>query len=116
MDQSGVGARIRAARETLGLTQSGLAEKIGVSRSAVAQWETGRAGQVGTHLTQVAAALDVGIDYLLLGAGARKLQDEFGPDALTGDEIALIRLYRECGNEDRAMLLRMAKRLVKMPT
>jgi hypothetical protein len=30
-----------------------------------------------------------------------------------GDELALLRLYRECDPEDRQMLLRTARRLVR---
>ena len=111
MDHTEIGARIRAAREQFGLTQAGLAEKVGVTRSAVAQWETGRAGQVGGHLTQIAAVLGVGVEHLLLGSASQMLTQEFGPDALTGDEMAMLRLYRECLSEDRAMLVKLAKKL-----
>ncbi len=114
MDHSSVGGRIRVAREQLGLTQAALANKVGVTRSAVAQWETGRAGQVGGHLTQIAAVLGVGVEHLLLGGAARALADEFGEGGLTGDELALVRLYRECPAEDQAMLLRLARRLAKL--
>src|SRR5690606_18405145 len=37
----GVGARIRQAREELGLTQEGLAEILGVQVPTVSRWETG---------------------------------------------------------------------------
>jgi hypothetical protein len=33
--------------------------------------------------------------------------------AYTGDELAMLRLYRECLPEDRQLLLRTARRLVK---
>ncbi len=65
-----IGARIRAAREDQGWTQDQLAVAVGVSRSAVAQWETGRAGQVTTNLTRVAAALGIGVEYLMYGRDA----------------------------------------------
>jgi transcriptional regulator with XRE-family HTH domain len=113
MNHSGIGSRIRAAREELGLTQAALAAKVGVTRSAVAQWETGRAGQVGSHLTQIASVLGVGVEHLLLGGARRSLAEEFGESGLTGDELAMLRLYRECAAEDQAMLLRLARRLVK---
>lgn len=113
MDHLDVGGRIREARERAGLTQAALAARIGVTRSAVAQWETGRAGQVGSHLTQVAAVLGVGVEHLLLGGAAGALASEFGTKGLTGDELAMIRLYRECAPEDKAMLTRMAKSLSK---
>ncbi len=103
-----IGARIRTAREELGWTQDQLAAEVGVSRSAVAQWETGRAGQVTTNLTRVAATLGVGVEFLMYG------RDKHAPGKPhTGDEIALLRLYRECAPEDRQLLLRAPRRLAK---
>jgi transcriptional regulator with XRE-family HTH domain len=104
-----IGRRIRSARQERGLTQDGLAAAIGVSRSAVAQWETGRAGQLGTHLAGIARALDVGVEYLMHG------DDKRAPSlAASGDELALLRLYRECSDEDRQFLLRTARRLARL--
>ena len=103
-----IGARIRTAREDLGWTQDQLAAEVGVSRSAVAQWETGRAGQVTTNLTRVAGKLGVGVEFLMYG------HDKRAPgQPHTGDELAILRLYRECAPEDRQLLLRTARRLAK---
>lgn len=99
------GARIREARERQGLTQAGLATALGVSRSAVAQWETERAGQIRAHLARLAEVLGVSLAWLLSGAPE--------VEAGSGDELALLRLYRECGAEDRASLLRLARRLAR---
>ncbi len=103
---SGIGGRIRAARRQRGMTQDSLALAVGVSRSAVAQWETGRADPDSAHLQRISATLDVSFDYLLRGNPA---QAEAA--ARTGDEIALLRLYREIGPGDRAILLQLARRL-----
>jgi len=103
-----IGERIRALRRQRGITQEALAEAVGVSRSAVAQWETGRAGQVTGNLTRVAEILGVAA-ATLLGETAHHA----APRSLTGDEMAVVRLYRECGPEDRQILLRMARRLAK---
>src|SRR5215831_223112 len=93
-----IGIRIRTARQDLGWTQDQLAAAVGVSRSAVAQWETGRAGQVTTNLTRVAAALGIGIEHLAHG------RDKLAPgQPHTGDELAILRLYRECAPEDRQL-------------
>ncbi|MBX5455110.1 MAG: helix-turn-helix domain-containing protein [Acidobacteriia bacterium] len=97
------GERIRQARLERGMTQEELAERVGVSRSAVAQWETDRAGQVGAHLTRIAQVLGVGAEYLLSGT----------QESARGDELALLRLYRACSAEDRALLLQTARRLAK---
>ena len=103
-----IGPRIRAAREELGWTQDQLAAAVGVSRSAVAQWETGRAGQVTTNLTRIAATLGVGVEQLMYG------HDKAAPGQVhRGDELAILRLYRECAPEDRQLLLRTARRLSK---
>lgn len=104
-----VGSRIRQARVDRGWTQDELAAEVGVSRSAVAQWETDRAGQVRGNLTRIADALEVSVEFLL---HARKERPSLATG--TGDELALIRLYRECTVDDRAFLLRTARRLAKL--
>jgi transcriptional regulator with XRE-family HTH domain len=102
-----MGIRIREVRRERGWTQDQLANAVGVSRSAVAQWETGRAGQVTANLTRIADVLQVGVEYLMYG------DDKRAPaEARPGDELALLRLYRECSSEDRQLLLRTARRLV----
>ncbi len=104
-----IGARIRTAREEQGWTQDQLAVEVGVSRSAVAQWETGRAGQVTTNLTRVAAVLGVGVEHLMYG------RDKMAPgQPQTADELAVLRLYRECTPEDRQILLHTARRLARL--
>jgi transcriptional regulator with XRE-family HTH domain len=108
MEAGSVGARIRGARVERGWTQDALAAAVGVSRSAVAQWETDRAGQLRDTIPRIAAALDVSVEYLLTG------EDKHAPrEATTGDELALLRLYRECDPDDRAFLLRTARKLAK---
>jgi transcriptional regulator with XRE-family HTH domain len=103
-----IGPRIRAERQRRGMTQDELARTIGVSRSAVAQWETGRTGQITGNLSRIAAALGVGVEFLVYG------EDKHAPaEARQGDELALLRLYRECEPEDRQMLLRTARRLAR---
>ena len=115
MDHTAVGMRIRAARTGLGITQAVLAARIGVSRSAVAQWETGRSGQIGGNLAQIAEVLGVGVEHLLLGSAAAAVTAEIGwSDHITGDELAMLRLYRLCRREDRATLLRLSRRLANM--
>jgi transcriptional regulator with XRE-family HTH domain len=100
-----VGARIRALRRARGLTQDELAAACDVSRSAVAQWETDRAGQVRGNISRIADALDSSVEYILQGnlPGA----------SLTGDQLAMLRLYQACDPEDRAFLLRTAHKLAR---
>jgi transcriptional regulator with XRE-family HTH domain len=97
-----VGARIRALRRARGLTQDELASACEVSRSAVAQWETDRAGQLRGNISRIADALGTSVENLLHGSVSQ-----------TGDELAMLRLYRACDPEDRAFLLRTAHKLAK---
>ena len=105
---TGVGPRIREARHERGWTQDDLAQAVGVSRSAVAQWETDRTGQIRDNLGRIAHALGISVEHLLHGAASRE------PAVAAGaEELALLRLYRECLPEDRQMLLRTARRLAR---
>ncbi|HET6607278.1 MAG TPA: helix-turn-helix transcriptional regulator [Rhodopila sp.] len=103
-----IGIRIKALRREKGLSQDELAHRVGVSRSAVAQWETGRTGQVTGNLSRIAGALDASVEYLVYGDDKRA-----AGTVMQGDELALLRLYRECDPEDRQMLLRTARRLAR---
>jgi transcriptional regulator with XRE-family HTH domain len=103
-----VGTRIRSARLARGMTQADLAEAVGVTRSAVAQWETDRAGQVRANLTRIAAVLGVSVQFLLEGHTGTGTEL---PENST--ELALLRLYRACTDDDRAFLLRTATRLAR---
>jgi transcriptional regulator with XRE-family HTH domain len=103
-----IGERIRTARNGRGWTQDQLANAVGVSRSAVAQWETGRAGQITGNLTRIATVLDTHVTHLMFGT------DKNAPfHASSGDELAILRLYRVCSPEDRQILLRTARRLAR---
>ncbi len=107
-DPTTIGQRIQHARKAKGMTQDQLAQAVEVSRSAVAQWETGRAGQVTGNLTRIAAILDVGVEFLTHGT------NKYAPTTTgQGDELAMLRLYRECDPEDRQTLLRLAHRLAR---
>jgi transcriptional regulator with XRE-family HTH domain len=101
-----IGTRVRDVRRERGWTQDEFARRVGVSRSAVAQWETGRAGQVTGNLTRIAEVLGIGVEFLTFG------NDKRAPGQVgQGDELALLRLYRECTPEDRQLALRMLRRL-----
>jgi transcriptional regulator with XRE-family HTH domain len=104
-----IGARIRETRLKHGLTQDDLAEAVGVSRSAVAQWETGRAGQLTPNLSRIASVLGVGVEFLMSGEDKRA-----SIPTRKGDELAMLRLYRECSPDDRQILLRTARRLASV--
>ncbi len=109
-DPADLAARIRAVRLARGLTQGQLALAVGVTRSAVAQWETGRAGQLGSNLARVAEILGTTAGYLLGGA----LGEGAAPMPMQGNEMALLRAYRDCSPEDQALLLHTAIRLARL--
>ena len=48
----------------------------------------------------------MGVEFLMYGDDKRA-----PPEARLGDELALLRLYRECAPDDRQLLLRTARRL-----
>ncbi len=104
-----LGMRIRSLRLACGMTQDELAREVGVTRSAVAQWETGRAGQIGSNLARIARVLSTSAEFLLSG------EQDTPPSAslLATDEQSLLRAYRDCPAEDRALLLRTAVRLAR---
>src|SRR5260370_23393577 len=99
-----IGTRIRTVRRERGLTQDELADQVGVSRSAVAQWETGRTGQVTGNLSRIAGVLEVNVEYLMHGDDKHAVGE-----VRQGDELALLRLYRERDPADRQTLLPAAR-------
>jgi SOS-response transcriptional repressor LexA len=62
-----LGARIRARRDAVGLTQEKLATACGVSRAAVAQWEAGVTRPSLDNLVKAADALSVWLSWLTTG-------------------------------------------------
>ena len=58
-----VGARIRAAREAIGISQMELAERLEVEQGTVSRWENGDREPRLTTLAAIAAALDQDLVY-----------------------------------------------------
>jgi transcriptional regulator with XRE-family HTH domain len=68
VEESGIGTRLRAARERSGWTREALAVRSGLSWSAIAQVESGRRKNVRPQtLAALAEALGVTIDYFVHG-------------------------------------------------
>jgi len=63
----GIGARVKAARETRGYTESQLAQRLGVAPAFVAQAERGEADIPLYQLMHIADLLMVGLDGLVAG-------------------------------------------------
>ncbi|MDR5800600.1 S24 family peptidase [Caballeronia sp. LZ001] len=63
--------RLRSCRDDLGLSQTELAKRAGVSQSTVANIEGGR-NQGSKHLIDIAEALNVRVEWLNSGKGAKE--------------------------------------------
>lgn len=77
-DVSTVGARVRTAREIVGLTQRMLGDRLDVKQRDISDWERGRRDMPAEVLPRLALCLGVAVRWLLDGG------DEGGPPAPTG--------------------------------
>ena len=66
-DYGAMGARIRACRRELKLTQEKLAERVGISNSFVGHIERGEKKASLETISQIGKALDVSLDYIIDG-------------------------------------------------
>lgn len=73
------GARLRAARERLGLSQRELAERLGITQQSYAQYESG--ARVATLDWLHAVATTVGIDPYTLDPKFRSVRPKSTPRA-----------------------------------
>lgn len=76
-----VGARIRAQRCKLALTQRELAAKVGVAPLEISRWERGVNRPRAHSLKPLAQALGVGIDWLFEGGPAGGSDDKAVPES-----------------------------------
>ena len=81
---TGLGTRLKAARQRLGWSREALAYHAGISWSAIAQVESGRRRNIRPNtLSSLAGALGVTIDYLIRGGATDAVM--FGHRALLYD-------------------------------
>lgn len=85
-DQAKIGARLRAERERLGLSQDDIAARCGVSRPTQYRYESGKASPDSDYIN-AAAAIGVNVQFVLIGAGTVQVK-------LSAKETALIDLFR----------------------
>jgi transcriptional regulator with XRE-family HTH domain len=64
----GFGVQLRTARERAGLSQQKLADKAGISVDSIQNWEQGRTRPRLPALGQLAQALGVSLDLLIMGS------------------------------------------------
>ena len=76
IDNREIGARVKAARKNLGLTQGQLAERIDLSENAVAKLENGFMAASLQTLVKLANELGVTMDYFLAAGGGEPEETE----------------------------------------
>lgn len=104
MNQTALGNRIRSERKKLNLTQEQLAELINVSTTYVGLVERGERSITLSKLIQVANSLGVSVDYLLT--------DSVSANASSQEKL-LLQLFASANDEEKNMILEMAKLIIK---
>lgn len=115
MDRA-IGARVRARRRSLNMSQSDLAEKLGVSFQQVQKYERGANRISGSTLVAAAQALQTSVSWLvgedggsaappheafaaLMTPGAMEMLEAFSAVRRPRARQALLALAREMGKE-----------------
>ena len=103
-----VGDRIQWLRKKKGLSQVQLAKAVGISGPSVSNLETGVSKMpASTTLLRLAAVLEANPDWIISGRG-----DPYEwPTFTEGDEAELISVFKSLGNEQKAMMMAVAKSL-----
>ena len=102
-EQERLGARLREAREYLGLSQELVADKLGIPRASISAIETGKRKVSSLELRELARLYKRSISEFLPEGREPKTQQE--------DETvrALFRTTRSLSEEDRQQVLRFAQ-------
>jgi transcriptional regulator with XRE-family HTH domain len=103
---AGVGARLRAERERLRLSQAELAQLGGVSRNSQTAYETEKTPFTSEYLR---AVTDAGVDPLFVIAGVRSA------GALSEDQTSLLSAFDHMAPSDRSTFQRLACALAGQP-
>ncbi|MGH3304229.1 MAG: helix-turn-helix transcriptional regulator [Streptosporangiaceae bacterium] len=93
-----VGARLRAGRETLGLTQEDVAGALGIPRTSVIAFEAGRRNVTALELRRLARLYRRSVEWLL--------GEDAEPAAMDG---ALYRATASLSPDDKEQVLRFAQ-------
>jgi transcriptional regulator with XRE-family HTH domain len=67
-----IGARLKAARESIGLSQTAFAAKIGIAKSSISEYEAGKKKPPKRILTLVSLLFGLNDEWLLTGEGEMK--------------------------------------------
>jgi transcriptional regulator with XRE-family HTH domain len=107
-----IGARIRARRLAIAMSQEALAHKLGVSFQQVQKYEKGVNRVAASTLLDLAEALDVSIAALLPSGRAGEAEPSMIEDA---DVALLVRLLKDLDAERRRALIKVARALAREP-
>ncbi len=102
-----IGARVRARRVELGMSQGGLADEIGVTFQQIQKYERGVNRIAAATLMAIADALDVSVPALLPRAGGAS-------EAIAIDDpeaLELMSLFMRLSREGRRVLLGLTRSL-----
>lgn len=100
-EQQAVGRRLRAARETLGLTQEDVAGALGIQRTSVIAMEAGKRNVSALELRRLARLYRRSVAWIL----GEDDESEHTPE----EDRALYRATAELSPADKAQVLRFAE-------
>lgn len=106
LDAKDLGARIREARERIGMSQEGLAQAVSKDQGAISEYESGKRRLAAVDLPDFARALQVSLLYFYQGDMVetdidRRLLEEFQQIPtlrLKESAIELVRVFSEAVN------------------
>jgi len=98
--------RLKDLRKTRGINQTELSAYLNYGYTAIANYESGRNEPAIDTLSKIAEYFDVTVDYLI-----GKEDDPKRMDGISKPEAELIMSFRTMDNEDKKILLEMAKSL-----
>ena len=117
-ERANIGARLREARDYLGLSQQEVATALSLPRTAVSMMESGQRGVDSLELKALAKLYqrpitfftgeeevlgsDVGADVALLAKQVAKLSDQDRSELLRFSEFLMLRSRRGSGDDDAA--------------
>lgn len=119
------GARFKAARLALGLTQDELADRLGITKSSVSSYENDGATPAFDKLAALRLHLETSLDELICGdATSARMARQYKAiaegnasyghqESVTRDEQRLLRQFRELEDKQRKGLLDLLRRPAK---
>lgn len=102
-DLTATGERLRAKREALGLSRHYVAEHINRAEKYYADIERGYCGMSIETLLELAALMQLSVDYILFGDP--EAESDRGDEAIQ----SMLILMQNCSDEERRKLLSLAK-------